>query len=239
MTKFKKVLYGDAYVNSFIAEMEGQTYNERPFAFKRDDELYTHITGGIALPSLDKTGFFVTVGVNKSDQTFQCIDEFESKDEFELIKRARDIQEEYGHKTIQNWWGDAERLMTIINESRKEKNPVLISSPADFDHNDAFQIYYARLMVSLRSSDKVLHLNDCNILKSNIIEFVKDKTSSIKENPSVAMMGWLVHTLFSYRPWEYAVESIRLIPTTDDGNRIATDTNEAKAIHNQLYGSVA
>ena len=234
MPKYTKKLYGEEYVDAWIAEMEGQEYNDRPFSWTDGKNEFSHITGGIVLPKMEQSGFLVTVGVRRTTHRFECLEEHEEiEDEFELVQKARDIQKKYGTGVIQNWWGDARKLMTIINDYRKEKNPVLISDPIDFDLEDCLQIYYARLMVAIHTTVKELYFNDCKVMKSNVLAFNKDRRATIENSPCVAMLGWLIHTLHAGRPWENAVKHVPLVATGINSESYYEDELD---IHEELYG---
>ena len=76
MTRFKKEIYGDAFVDPFIAKMEGIEKNIREFAYRdKDNNLYSHITGGIILPTFEQQGYLLTIGVRYEEPIkFDCID---------------------------------------------------------------------------------------------------------------------------------------------------------------------
>ena len=232
MPKFTKKLLGSAFVNKFVAEIQGKRSHEREYLWMGGERPYTHITGGIILPQFEASGYIVTVGVGKNNR-FHCLEEFESRDELDLISRAKSLQAEYGPGVIRTWWGDAEHLMSLVNDG---DNPVIISFPIDYDKSDSFQIYRARLGVSLLNNAKQFYFHDCDKLKSQVVAFNRDKTASEKNNPAVAMLGWVVHTLLMYRPWEQAVERIELIPTTMEEHMIYADQQAERDLYSEVYG---
>jgi hypothetical protein len=234
--KFKKKKYGDPTANLHIAQITGQKYHNRPFAWVSGDKKYTHITGGIVLPTIAASGFLLTVGVRHEDQKFELIEEFESVDDRKLLDKARATQKEYGLGVIENWWGDPEKLMSLVNKYNIEtEQPIFISHPPDFQAKDKFQLYIISLQTALRRGNKVLYLGKCSKLVNHIDGFVPVGARE-EDHPAVALAGWLVHTLNIYRPWEKAVESVRLFPTTPEDAYIYESEKATRQLKEMVYG---
>lgn len=231
MTRFRKKLYGDAFVNSFIAEMEGITHVNRPLAWVDGTGRYSHISGAIAMPTFERPGYLLTVGVDFKTEKFHCIDEYETDSEAELIQKAADITKEYGD-ALTTLYGDPARLMPLALDL---KTPVLISHPIDYDQADAFQLYVARLQTSLMAANKVLVLGDCNALRNHMIAFSKDRAKA-KDNPVIFAAGSLVHTLLTLRPWETARQTIDLAPTLPEEYGPWITAQQEKEIVETIYG---
>jgi hypothetical protein len=230
MSRFTKKLYGSAFVNSFIAEMEGITHIHRPLAWiDTDGQRYSHIAGAIAMPTFEMPGYLLTIGIEFETETLHCLDEYETDSEIELIQRAGEISDEYGD-ALAMIYGDPSRLMPLTLDLQK---PVLISHPVGSDLDDAFQLYVSRLQSSLMSTNKVLMLDGCNVLRNHIMAFTRDKAKQ-KDNPVVYAAGGLVHTLLTFRPWETARETVDLVPTLEDTAWI--NEQAEKEIAHQLYG---
>lgn len=238
--KFIKKLLGSPVVNRHIAEITGQKTHTRPYvwsatkAFKKNEE-YSHITGGMVLPTFDKPGFLLTIGVHPETNAFYVIDEFESDDSYAIIRKAQEIQEYYGKGVIQNWWGNPETLMSIVNEVNIKGNPVLISQPIDHDRVDSFPLYTTRLKTALSASYKTLYLGEANRLRNHILAFVQDKTAKAVDNPAVAITGALVHTLLIMRPWEQSVEKTELVPTSFEDFAAYESKKAMEVLEQELY----
>lgn len=238
MSRFEKHLFGSHFANKFVAKITGQHTHRREYVWRDKDNEYSHITGAIALPTFEHQGFLLTIGTSHKDNIMHCLNEFQSEDEYELIERAQEIQAEYGKGVIQNWWGDPTDLMSLVNEKNIEGNPVMISSPIDADQTDCFQLYTARVRQSLSPKNKVLFLNDCNLILNHILAFVKEKTAK-NHNPAIYVVGSLVHTLLTVRPWEQAFDSIELIPSTGEDYAEYAHNKAMHDIESELYGEVA
>jgi hypothetical protein len=236
MPKFKKQLFGDPIVNQHIAEVTGQKYHNCPFAWVSGKASYSHITGGIILPSFDHPGFLLTVGVRHKDQKYELIEEFESWEDRELQEKATSIQKEYGSGVISNWWGDPTKLMALVNQKNiNSDEPVFISTPPDFEQKDSFQIYVISLHTALRRGNKVLYIGKCSKLKNYLEDFIL-MGAKAENHPAVNLAGWLVHTLNIYRPWEQAVESTALIPTAPEDFYIHESEKAIKELEDLVYG---
>ena len=241
--RFQKEIYGDPLVNEFIATAEGERTHSRPYAWCDGKKKYSHITGGLILPTMITPGFLLTVGVEHESNIMHCLDEFEkdntggvSGDPYKLIRRAQAIQKEYGPGVIQNWWGNPESLMPLVNEVNIKGNPVLISSPIDDDQKDAFNIFLARLKVALSANYKTFYLNSCNLLKNHIRSFIKDNQAKAVINPAMYITGAIIHTLLMQRPWEQACEVLELLPTTFEETAIYEAEQAEKAVWGEMYG---
>jgi len=243
MPRFKKETYGNPFTNAFVAEMEGIEANVRDYAYRdAKDNLYSHITGGIILPTFSHKGYLLTVGVKYDDTiTFDCIDEFETDDAYELVAKAKEIQKEYGEGIITNWWGDPLQLMSIVNELNIEdtkQEPVRISSPIDYNQTDNFEIYTARIKVALNKTHKTLYLGETNLVRNYIMSFIEEKGAKQDSNPSIYVLGSVVHTLLIMRPWEQAVEVTDLVPTTFEDIARYEHDQAMKHIQNNLEGGL-
>ena len=238
MSRFKKHLFGSHFANKFVAKITGQHSHYREYVWRDGKKEYSHVTGSIALPTFEHQGFLLVIGVERKENIMQCLDEFQSEDEYELIERAQEIQDEYGQGVIKNWWGDPTELMSLVNEKNIEGNPVMISSPIDADQTDCFQLYTARVRQSLSPKNKVLFLNNCNLMMNHILSFVKEKTAK-NHNPAMYVAGSLVHTLLTVRPWEQAFEKFELIPSTTEDYAVYAQTKAMRDIEAELYGDVA
>ena len=214
----------------------GLRTHSRPFAWIRDKEKYSHITGGLALPTFEQPGYLITMGVQHSTNIIHCMTELESSDPYEIIRQAQNIQTEYGQGVIKNWWGNPEELMSIVNEINIKGNPVLISQPIDFEIKDSFSIYTARLKTALAASYKTLFLNDCMILRNSIQSFIPDKVAKDKNNPAVNIAGGLVHTLLMTRPWEQAIEVRELIPTRHEDYAEYVSEKAIRDLEAEVFG---
>jgi len=238
LTRFKKEIYGDSFVNQLVAQTTNKKTHERPYAWVDNNNAYSHITGALRLPTFDFPGFLLTVGVRYNDFIkIDCLEEFESDDPYLLIDKAKSIQKDYGQEVIKNWWGDPVELMSIVGEKNK-KNPIYISSPADYNQSDAFLTYVARLKTALSPSNKSLYIHNCNLLRNHISSFQRNNKIKEHENIALFVTGSLLHTLLLARPWEYALDIIELIPT--DFKDYAAYANEQveKDIMNEIYGVV-
>lgn len=233
--KFIKKLLGSPVVNQHIAEITGQKTHTRPYVWIRKDEVFSHITGGMVLPTFDQPGFLVTIGVHPETNVFYALDEFKNTDPYEIIRKAQAIQKEYGQGVIQNWWGNPKDLMSIVNEINIEGNPVLISQPVDYDAKDSFPLYTARLKTALAESYKTFYLNQCTSLRNHILAFAQDKTAKAESNPAVAITGALIHTLLIMRPWEQSVETTELIPTSYEDFAAYESDRAMKELEQELY----
>lgn len=239
--KFTKKVYGSPFVNKHIAEITGQRSHHRPYAWTRGEDAYSYITGGIALPSFDQPGYLVTMAVqHNTPGVMDCLNELVSEDEYELIERAQELQLKYGQGVISNWWGDPKSLMSLINErnineDKEDSNPVYISAPVDADQKDAFQIYISRLRVSLRERHKTLMINSCDHLRNSILSFVRDKQAKSDNNPTLHIAGAIIHTVLMVRPWEQAIETTDLIPTTFADRAAYEIEKEEKAMEKELW----
>lgn len=237
--RFKKEIYGDVLVNEFIATAEGERTHSRPYAWIGKDKKYSHITGGLILPTLSIPGFLITIGVEYESNIMYCLDEFEvTKDGsvFEMIEKAQEIQKEYGKGTVSNWWGDPEQLMPLVNERNIKGNPVYISAPIDFSQRDAFEIYLARLKVAFSVGYKNLFINDCILFKNHIQSFIQDSKAKSDINPAIYITGAIIHSLLMQRPWEQAVETLQLLPTTFEETAIYESEQAEKALWGDMYG---
>jgi len=214
--KFKKKIYGSPVVNQHIAKITGQKTHIRPYVWISGNKKYSHITGGMVLPTFTQHGFLLTIGVEPDTNNFHVIDEYESEDPYQIIKKAQGIQKDYGPGVIENWWGNPADLMSIVNEVNIEGNPILISQPIDFDMPDSFALYVTRLKTSLAASHKTFFIGDGNILRNHLLSFVEDKTAKPDSYPVVDITGSLIHTLLIMRPWEQSVDTMELIPTTHE-----------------------
>lgn len=233
--KFKKKLFGDPVANQHIAEITGLSYHHRPYAWTRGGQSFSHISGGIALPSFDVPGYLLAIGVrHNTPGHIDCLVELESDDEMFLMDKAQAIQKEYGAGVIENWWGDPGDLMSLVNE-RHGDNPVLVSSPVDSDQPDYFQICVSRLRVALRSGHKTLNINECNILRNSILSFIKDKQAKAGNNPVLIVAGGLVHTMLMIRPWEQAVESKLLVPTTTEDYAAYAQKKALEGLYDEVF----
>jgi len=228
--KFIKKLYGSEFVNKFVAEIEGVHTHHRSHSFQRGDENYTYIAGSISLPNLEYPGFLITAGTDYETNNIICLDEFESDKEYELIERAKDLQDEYGD-VIATWFGDPINLMSLVNE-----NELYVSSPFDYDQKDAFQLYIARLKTALREGHKTLYLKDCHLLRNNILAFVKEKTAKKFNNPAIYTIGSLIHTIVMLQPWERAYTPFELLPTTAEDYLAYEHNREMNHLDGQLWG---
>jgi len=237
MPKFIKQIFGDPYINQLIAEVEGQKTHTRPFLWESEDKSYSHITGGIILPTFDVPGYLLTVGVDPNTNKIECLDEYESSDPYAMIQKAQDIQTEYG-PVISNWWGNPVSLMPLVNEINIEGNPVFISAPVDSNQPDVFHIYLARLKVALSKQLKALQIEDCDILRNHISSFVQDKQAKESNHPALYITGAIIHTLLMTRPWEQAVEKLKLIPTTTEEYASYENEQAEKAIFAEIYGGI-
>lgn len=238
MGRFIKKLYGDSFVNTLIADLEGQRYNRRPFEFvDNDGNCYTHIAGAIAMPTFEHAGYLIVMGVVGDCEKIDCLEEFESENEIELIQKAMNLQADYGDNVISMWWGNPTALMPIVADINDDKKPVLISFPADHDKDDAFQLYVSRIQTSmLRGKNKILWFNDCNIFQNHMRALVKDKSERAKNNPVITAAGSLIHTLLVLRPWEQAIEKIELIPTREGEMAAYGREQEEKLLMQELFG---
>ena len=237
--KFTKKLFGSPFVSQHIAEITGKHFHHRPYAWIRGDESYSHITGGIAMPTFDQPGYVLAVGViHDTPVHINCLAELSSDDEYELIDRAQEIQAEYGQGVIENWWGDPASMMSILNERNIEDpiNPVYVADPVDSDKPDSFQIYMSRLRISLRERNKTFFLNDCNSLRNDIIAFVRDKKAKPDIHPALNIAGALIHTILMTTPWEQAIESTSLIPTSPADQAAYEVEQEEKMLEKELWG---
>jgi len=233
--KFKKQKFGDPLVNQHVAEVTGQKYHNRPYAWVCGNKKYTHITGGIILPTFTQPGFLLTIGV-RQDQKFEPIEEYQSWEDGKLQEKARAIQKEYGYGVISNWWGDPEKLMSLVNQSNiKSEQPVFISTPPDFEQKDSFQIYVISLHTSLLRGNKVLFLHNCATLKNYLDGFVSLGAKS-DDHPAINLAGWLVHTLNIYQPWTQAIETTELIPTSATDFYLYESEKAIKEIERELWG---
>ena len=232
---FTKKLLGSPVVNRHIAEITGQRNHIRPYIWRRGKEAYSHITGGIVLPTFGQQGFLLTVGVDPEGSVIHSLHEFESDDPYKIIQEAQAIQKQYGHGVIKTWWGDPTTLMSILNEVNIEGNPVLISQPVDFEASDSFPLYVARLKTALVESNKTFYLNRCILLQSHIQSFVQDKMAKAESNPAVALAGAVIHTLLVVRPWEQSVEVTELVPTTHEDYAAYENEQAMKALEQELY----
>lgn len=230
--RFKKKLYGDPFVNDFIAEMEGQKYNIRPYAWidSKTGERYSCLSGALAMPTFEHDGYMITAGVRYDDQKIICLEEYQTDNEIELIREAARIKDRYGD-SLHVFYGNPHTMMPIVRDMKK---PVLISPPLDFETADNFQIYMSRLQSSLMVEAKSLMIADCNILRNHLMAFTKNKSARSDNNPVLYAAGSMVHTLLTARPWEQAVENIELIPTTGRDEAFMKQEEE-KAVMAHLY----
>ena len=231
MTKFTKKLYGNEFVNQFVSEITGQTTHHRAHSFVRGDENYTYIAGSICLPNLDYPGFLVTAGTDYKTNDIICIDEFESHEEYELVDEAKRLQETYGDGIIKTWYGDPVNLMSIVTEKEMQ-----ITQPADYNQTDAFQLYVARLKVSLREGHKTLYLKSCERLINHILSFVKEKAAKKFNHPAIYAIGSMVHTILLLQPWEQANTRFDIIPTMADEYAEHEQGIASKHVDKQLWG---
>lgn len=236
MSRFTLKKFGSATVDQHIAEITGQQYHYRPYAWIDNGVMYSHITGGVVMPTFDQPGYLLTIGVSNEDQSYHCLDEFESLSERDIYDRAKEIQTEYGQAVIETWWGEPGRLMSIVNQNNiQSEYPVNIAQPPDYDAPDAFQIYITSLSTALRANNKVMFLNGCMMLRNHILAFHPDEAKQDK-NLALFLAGSMVHALNIYRPWEQAVEVTELVPTAPEDyyeyeHRKALETLEA-----EIYG---
>ncbi|MFH2012478.1 MAG: hypothetical protein ABIJ37_07270, partial [Pseudomonadota bacterium] len=192
--RFTKKIYGSPIINLFIAQVEGQKTHTRPFAWVGGDKKYSHITGGIILPTFDQPGFLLTVGTRHESNIIDCLDEFESHDPYDMIRKAQAIQTAYGEGVIGNWWGNPVELMSIVNDINIVSNPVYIADPIDADQPDAFYLYLSQMRISLSESNQIFRYNDCNLLKNHVRSFSQEKAKE-KDYPAIYITGALIHTL--------------------------------------------
>ena len=169
----------------------------------------------------------------------ECIDEYESIDAYDLIKKAQDIQKEYGYGVISNWWGRPEELMPLVNEKNIEGNPIYISHSVDNNQKDAFQIYLARIVVGLSETYQTFFINNCNRLRNYISAFEPISTEKAEKNPALYAAGSILHTLLMMRPWEQAVETVDLIPTNTDELEVYGSKKAKEAMYREIYGVLA
>ena len=212
MSRYRKELYGDAIVNDFVAMVTGQKFNIRPYAWVDGDHRYSHIAGAVTMPTFEQPGYLMTVGVRYDDQKIEVIEERQSDDEMELIQAALDIQADYGD-ALRFWYGDPTRLAPLVNQIDAR---LAIAPFLDHNQDDAYQIYIQRLTMSLHQDCKMLYLRDARILQNAVISFVKDRKNRQDDNPVFSTAGGLMHTLMTARPWEQAVEVLKLSPTRAD-----------------------
>lgn len=232
--RFRKQLYGDAFVNQFIAEMEGIKTHLRPFAFLDDaGNEYTHIAGAIAMPTFSQPGYLLSIGIRRSDDVIECLDEYESDNEYKIIERARKIQSEYGVDDM-IWYGNPVALMPLVGDIQDDKNRVQIAHPVDYEHDDAFQLYVSRLRVALAAGHKTLIIGDCQHLRNALTAFTTDK-ARMDHHPVITAAGGLVHTMQMLRPWEQATEKTELIPTTTEDIAAYASEHETKMIYKELF----
>lgn len=237
--RFKKEIYGDPLVNEFIATAEGERTHSRPYAWIDKDRKYSHITGGLILPTMTVPGFLITIGVEYESNIMHCLDEFEvTKDAsvFEMIEKAQAIQKEYGHNVVSNWWGDPKQLMPLVNERNIKGDPVYISAPMDYDQKDAFEIYLARLKVAFSVGYKNLFINDCGLFENHMRSFIQDSKAKSNINPAIYITGAIIHSILVQRPWEQAVETLQLMPTTFEETAIYEHEQAERAIWGDVYG---
>lgn len=243
--RFKKEIYGDPFVNQFIAEMEGLETKVLDYAYRDGDAVYSHITGGIILPTFDQPGYLITIGVRYDDVLrFDCLNEYEtisthdSDESYELIDRAQEIQKEYGKDIIKHWWGNPEEMMSLVNESNMAGNPIYIARPVDSNQTDDFNIYTARIKMALYKKNKMLYLGENNLLRNYIMSFIQDKKARPENNPALYVLGSLVHTLLIMRPWEKAVEKIDLVPTQFEDYAKYEHEKAIEYLYNNLEGGL-
>ena len=231
--RFKKKLYGDPFVNDFISQMEGLKYNNRPYAWidSETDERYSCISGALVMPTFEHDGYLITAGVRYDDQKIICLEEYQTENEIELIREAARIKDLYGD-ALNVFYGNPHTTMPIVRDMKK---PVLISPPLDFETADNFQIYVSRLQSSLMIEAKALMIADCNILRNHLMAFTKDKSARSDNNPVLYAAGSMVHTLLTARPWEQAVEKVKLFDTTGRDEAFM-EQEEEKAVMAALYG---
>ena len=238
--KFTRKIYGSPFANQHIAEITGQHTHYRPTAWVRGKEKYSHITGGIALPTLEHPGYILTAGVRyDTPGHLVCIDELQHDDEYALIERAQELQTEYGPGVIETWWGDPERLMSILSETYQGDNPLRISAPVDSDRTDSFQIYFSRLYLATSERNKTIFFYGCDHLRNSLHSFIKDKGQKQEKNPALWVAGALIHTILMIRPWEQALERTELIPTTFEDQAAYEHERAMKEIEQELYGEIA
>jgi len=231
IAKYRKKLYGDPFVNDFIAQMEGIRYNNRPYAWIDDaGNRYSHIAGAIAMPTFEHDGYLITVGIRYDDQKMECLEEHQIEREIELIKKAAEIRDEYG-PALSVFYGDPMAMMPVIHGQKK---PISVAPPLAYDLDDSFQLYIMQIQGSLLNETKRLILGNCNILRNHFASFVKDKNARSKDNPVLVAAGSLVHTLLTSRPWEQAVEKVELIPTTGRDHAFMS-AEEEKMVMAELY----
>jgi hypothetical protein len=182
------------------------------------------------MPTFEHDGYILTIGIRYDDQKMECLEEHQIEREIELIKKAAEIRDDYG-PALSTFYGDPLAMMPVIHGQKK---PISVAPPLGYDLDDSFQLYIMQIQGSLLNETKRLILGDCNILRNNILSFVKDRNARSKDNPVLVAAGSLVHTLLTSRPWEQAVEKVELIPTTGRDQAFMS-AEEEKAVMAELY----
>ena len=215
----KKVLLGDPDVNLHVATILGIQYHHRDFYYEHDGERWAHFCGGVAWPTFQVPGYAVIVGIKSEDPNeIECLWEMESESTDELYQGCIKAQQDLGKiecpEICSEWWGNPERVMTMVNERNLSRSEgMLISPPADYDEPDAFEIYLAQLKMCLMTDNKIFRLNDSAILRGYLESFVSGEKVTESTHPAIAVAGWVVHTLLQYQPWQQAVVTHKLTPT--------------------------
>ncbi len=215
--KIKRIIHGSALANRLIAEVEGDKYHIRHYSYLHDNGIeYTHITGGVVWPMFGEDGYAIVVGVVGDGKEIHCIEEFKTEDVSELYQYCLETQINYGrdiyNDVFRTWYGDPTRMLTLITERGLNKN-LIVSQPPDFDREDHFQLYIQRIKDLASKKNKVLVLNDCNMLRGSIMAASKNKRLKAKDNPVLVTAGWTLHAIIAYKPWRQALQKEQLIPT--------------------------
>lgn len=184
------------------------------------DEFY-YIAGGIAWPGAEAPGYVLIVGVkvemenNKEVPVLVCLEEIEERQPETLLAQCVRLREKYGHQygLFQYWYGDYERLQSLVvrfnQQLQDETNRaqwVCISTPADFQKNNHFEIYRDEIWSLLKqreSGAKTLVLADCDRLRNAIHNFPSGTKQRFSDDdcPPVACLGYVIHSLLVSMPW--------------------------------------
>jgi len=232
MSRYEQRVYGDPLLNEHIAEIIGQRYQMQPTAFvdtTDTDRRYAYICGAIVMPTMMQTGYLLVCGVRyEQPGAMDCLTEYASDDEAEMIDQAVLLQADYGHGVIDVWIGDTTRLMSLMGSA-------VVSYPIDYDQRDSFQLYIAQVRAALSERRKALYLHDAQRLRNAVLTYRKDQTAKAEAYPELYAAGSLLHTIVMTRPWERAHRLTQLIPTVTDD--VETDT-ESK-LDAEIYGGRA
>jgi hypothetical protein len=183
---------------------------------------YTSIVVAIAWPGIEP-GCMIIAGI-QADPRINILDYSEHKSVYNLLTDVIETRKSYRYGEhdgiLQAWVGDPERYQTIavavstaIERKSGSSRGLYVREPVDWTEKHRFPMYVRQLHDSL--AKKLLNLNGHSDLISRLQSFQPDAADKgkIEDYPAVGVLGALIHTLITEKPWETDVDHGKPIMT--------------------------